>query len=83
MEGAVQGAGPGDRPEPEVLALVAAGKGVCPTCARAAHNYARPDIVPVPFRDAPVVEYGLLRSATGNTPKVRAFVRTVLETAGI
>ncbi|MFB8028616.1 LysR family transcriptional regulator [Streptomyces sp. NPDC056465] len=65
----------------EVLALVAAGKGVSPTCARAAHFYSRPDVAFVPFRDAPPVEYGLLWSATGNTPGVRAFVETVLETA--
>ncbi|WP_187451797.1 hypothetical protein [Streptomyces parvus] len=36
-----------------------------------------------PFRDAPTVEYGLLWPATGNTPKVRAFVRTLLETAAL
>ncbi|MFJ8867018.1 LysR family transcriptional regulator [Streptomyces sp. NPDC102473] len=73
--------GPSTTAWQEVLALVAAGKGVSPTCARAAHYYARPDIAYVPFRDAPPVEYGLLWSATGNTPKVRAFVRTLLETA--
>ncbi|MFE3517091.1 LysR family transcriptional regulator [Streptomyces sp. NPDC059166] len=65
----------------EVLALVAAGKGVSPTCLRAANYYSRPDIAFVPFSDAPPVEYGFLRSATGNTAKVRAFVETVLETA--
>jgi len=73
--------GPSTTAWQEVLALVGAGKGVSPTSARAAHYYSRPDIVYVPFRDAPPVEYGLLWSATGNTPKVRAFVQTILETA--
>ncbi|MFJ8883696.1 LysR family transcriptional regulator [Streptomyces sp. NPDC102402] len=74
--------GPSTSAWQEVLALVGAGKGVSPTSARAAHYYSRPDVVYVPFHDAPPVEYGLLWPATGNTPKVRAFVRTVLETAG-
>ncbi|MFG2926449.1 LysR family transcriptional regulator [Streptomyces sp. NPDC048305] len=65
----------------EVLALVAAGKGVSPTCARAANYYSRPDVAFVPFSDAPPVEYGFLWSATGNSTKVRAFVETALETA--
>ncbi|MFD6418393.1 LysR family transcriptional regulator [Streptomyces sp. NPDC060194] len=65
----------------EVLALVGAGKGASPTCARAARYYSRPDIAFVPFSDAPPVEYGLLWSATRNTPRLRAFVGTVLETA--
>lgn len=75
--------GPSTTAWQEVLALVGAGKGVSPTSARAAHYYSRPDIVYVPFRDAPPVEYGLLWSATGNIPKVRAFVQTVLETAAV
>lgn len=73
--------GPATTAWQEVLALVGAGKGVSPTSARAAHYYSRPDIAYVPFSDAPQVEYGLLWPVTGNTPKVRAFVETVLETA--
>lgn len=73
--------GPSTTAWQEVLALVGAGKGVSPTSLRAAQYYSRPDIVYVPFRDAPPVEYGLLWPATGNTPKVRAFVQAVLETA--
>ncbi|MFH9618167.1 LysR family transcriptional regulator [Streptomyces pratensis] len=73
--------GPSTSAWQEVLALVGAGKGVSPTSARAAHYYSRPDIVYVPFRDAQPVEYGLLWPVTGNTPKVRAFVETLLETA--
>ncbi|MFJ6851456.1 LysR family transcriptional regulator [Streptomyces sp. NPDC091271] len=75
--------GPSTTAWQEVLALVGAGKGVSPTSHRAAQYYSRPDIVYVPFRDAPPVEYGLLWPATGNTPKVRAFVKAVLETAAL
>ncbi|MEU6449957.1 LysR family transcriptional regulator [Streptomyces sp. NPDC046979] len=75
--------GPSTTAWQEVLALVGAGKGVSPTSARAADYYSRPDVAYVPFRDAPPVEYGLLWPATGNTPKVRAFVRTVVETAAL
>lgn len=71
--------GPATNAWQEVLALVGAGKGVSPTCVRAARYYSRPDLAFVPFRDAPSVEYGLLWSATGNTPKVRAFVDILLE----
>ncbi|MFC9943248.1 hypothetical protein [Streptomyces pratensis] len=35
----------------------------------------------VAFRDAPPVDYGVLWPATGNTPKTRAFVETLVETA--
>ncbi|MEU9205252.1 LysR family transcriptional regulator [Streptomyces sp. NPDC048332] len=75
--------GPSTSAWQEVLALVGAGKGVSPTCARAAHYYSRPDIAFVPFSDAPLVDYGLVWSATGNTPSVRAFVDTILETAAL
>ncbi|MEU9521714.1 LysR family transcriptional regulator [Streptomyces sp. NPDC048224] len=73
--------GPSTTAWQEVLALVGAGKGVSPTCARAAHYYSRPDVVYVPFRDAPPVEYGLLWAATNSTPKVHAFIETLLGTA--
>ncbi|WP_039946284.1 LysR family transcriptional regulator [Streptomyces sp. NRRL S-118] len=66
---------------PEVLALVGAGKGVSPSCARAERYYARPDVVWVPFRDAPPVEYGLLWPAGGDTARVRAFVETLCAAA--
>ncbi|MCX4444957.1 hypothetical protein ACFWNC_02075 [Streptomyces sp. NPDC058369] len=64
-----------------MLALVGAGKGVSPTCARAAQYYSRPDVVYVPFNDAPLVEYGLLWTATNSTPKVQAFTEILVETA--
>ncbi|MEB3963274.1 LysR family transcriptional regulator [Streptomyces kunmingensis] len=66
----------------DVLALVGAGKGVSPTSLRAARYYSRPDIVYVPFRDAPPVQYGLTWPASGNTPHVRAFVQAMLDAGG-
>lgn len=73
--------GPSTTAWQEVLALVGAGKGVSPTCARAAQYYSRPDVVYVPFSDAPLVEYGLLWTAVNSTPKVQAFIEILLETA--
>jgi DNA-binding transcriptional LysR family regulator len=66
----------------EVLSLVSAGKGVCPTSALAADYYSRPDLAFVPFHDAPPFDYALLWPATGQTPKVHAFVQTLLTVAG-
>ncbi|MEU8383915.1 LysR family transcriptional regulator [Streptosporangium sp. NPDC048865] len=66
----------------EVLSLVGAGKGVCPTSALAADYYSRPDLAFVPFRDAPPIDYALLWPPTGQTPKVSAFVQTLLTVAG-
>ncbi|MFF7604993.1 LysR substrate-binding domain-containing protein [Streptomyces parvulus] len=73
--------GPSTTAWQEVLALVGAGKGISPTCARAAQYYSRPDVVYVPFSDAPLVEYGLLWMATNSTPKVQAFTEILLEKA--
>ncbi|MCX0241938.1 LysR family transcriptional regulator [Streptomyces drozdowiczii] len=80
-EGRLIPRGPSTTAWQEVLALVGAGKGVSPTCARAAQYYSRPDVVYVPFSDAPLVEYGLLWTAANSTPKVQAFIETLLETA--
>ena len=49
---------------------------------RAAAYHSRPDTVIVPFDDAPPVEYGLTWLATGDSTKIQAFVRTVLDVAG-
>jgi DNA-binding transcriptional LysR family regulator len=65
----------------EVLALVAAGKGVSPASLGAAVYYSRPGLVYVPFRDAPPIEYGLMWPATGETARVRAFVQAVCAAA--
>jgi DNA-binding transcriptional LysR family regulator len=61
----------------EVLSQVGAGRGVSPTCVRAAQYYARPDVTYVPFSDAPPVEYGLIWRAADDSPTIEAFVRAV------
>ncbi|KAA2253618.1 LysR family transcriptional regulator [Solihabitans fulvus] len=66
----------------EVLSLVSAGKGVCTTAVRARDYYSRPDLVYVPFSDAPTVDFGLHWLAAGETVKLRAFVRTILDLTG-
>jgi DNA-binding transcriptional LysR family regulator len=66
----------------EVQSLIAAGKGVQPTSARAAAYHGRSDTAIVPFDDAPPIEYGLTWLAAADTTKVQAFVRTVLDVAG-
>ncbi|MDJ0346215.1 LysR family transcriptional regulator [Streptomyces sp. H10-C2] len=68
---------------PEVLAFVAAGKGVSPVSARAADYHARPGVAFIPFRDAPPIEYGLLWPTSAETSRVRAFVQAVCEAAGV
>lgn len=59
---------------PEVPPLVAAGLGVSVVAARAARYHDRPGVAFVPFRDAPTLDYGVLRRTTGQTPSVLAFV---------
>jgi DNA-binding transcriptional LysR family regulator len=66
----------------EVQSLVGAGKGVQPLALRAAAFHSRPDTVIVPFDDAPPIEYGFTWLADGETAKIQAFVRTVLDVAG-
>ncbi|WP_223199099.1 LysR substrate-binding domain-containing protein [Solihabitans fulvus] len=68
---------------PEVLSLVAAGRGVTPVSARAAKYHTRPGVAFVPFADAPPVEYGLLWPTSSATNRVRAFVRAACEVAGL
>ncbi|GAA4973745.1 DNA-binding transcriptional LysR family regulator [Nonomuraea thailandensis] len=64
----------------DAMNLVLAGRGLFPASAEAGTYCARPGLVFVPFRDAPPVEYGLFRRADGESPKVRAFVKTLIET---
>jgi DNA-binding transcriptional LysR family regulator len=66
----------------EVQSRIAAGKGVQPTSLRATVYHSRPDTVIVPFDDAPPVEYGLTWPVGGDTAKVTAFVRAILDAAG-
>lgn len=67
----------------EVLSLVAKGRGGSPASLRAAQYYGRPGVTFVPFRDAPPVDYGLIWRRDGETARVRAFVETICELAGI
>jgi DNA-binding transcriptional LysR family regulator len=73
---------PAARSFQEVQSLIAAGKGVQPVSLRAAAYHGRPDTVIVPFQDAPPIEYGFTWLAGGDTARVQAFVRTVLDVAG-
>jgi DNA-binding transcriptional LysR family regulator len=59
---------------PEVPPLVAAGLGVSVVAARAARYHDRPGVAFVPFRDAPTLDYGVLRRTTRQTPPVLALV---------
>ena len=62
--------------------MIGVGRGVQPTSLRAAAYHGRPDTVIVPFDDAPPIEYGFTWLADGDTPKIQAFIRTVLDVAG-
>ena len=66
----------------EVQSLIGAGKGVQPTSLRAAAYHGRPDTVIVPFDDAPPIEFGFTWLADGDTAKIQAFIRAVLDVAG-
>lgn len=66
--------GPAAATVQELLALVAAGDGICPVAEHAARYFARPTVVFVPFSDAPPVKWGLVWPPAGETARVRAFV---------
>ncbi|MGA7817699.1 LysR substrate-binding domain-containing protein, partial [Caballeronia sp.] len=66
----------------EVQSMIAAGKGVQPLALRAAAYHGRPDTVIIPFDDAPPIEYGFTWLADGDSAKIQAFIRTVLDVAG-
>lgn len=55
----------------ELLAVIAAGEGICPLAAHAVEYFAHPRIAFVPFRDAPGVEWALVRRRAGETARVR------------
>lgn len=73
--------GPSARYWQEVLALVAGGAGVSITCSRAAAYYGHPEIVYVPFSDAPPIEYGLLWLRSSRAVRMRALSEIVEEVA--
>ncbi|WP_326822724.1 LysR family transcriptional regulator [Streptosporangium sp. NBC_01756] len=65
----------------EMLSLVGAGKGGTTVSARAAGYHNRPDVVYVPFDDAPPVDYAPMWLKSSESAKLQAFVRVLLEFA--
>lgn len=65
----------------EMLSLIGSGRGVTPTCDRAADYYARPDVAFVPFPDAVPVDQALIRSAARDSVAIRIFTHIVTEQA--
>ncbi|MGW0252754.1 LysR substrate-binding domain-containing protein, partial [Nocardia goodfellowii] len=63
----------------ELLALVAAGKGVTIAAAQGVRYYPRPNLVYIPLEDVSPFEYGLFWREAGLSAKARAFVQTALE----
>jgi DNA-binding transcriptional LysR family regulator len=60
----------------ELIALVAAGQGICPVAAHNVRYHPRPHIAFVPFTDAPPFEFGLVWRTSAQTSRVRTFVET-------
>jgi DNA-binding transcriptional LysR family regulator len=60
----------------ELLALVAAGQGICPVAAHNVRYHPRPDVVFIPFTDAPPFEFGLAWRSSERTGRVHAFIET-------
>lgn len=66
--------GPAANTFPEILALVASGRGVFPVGEHAGRFYPRPDVVYLPMPDAPPVQWAPVWQAAGETGLIRAFV---------
>lgn len=60
----------------ELLALVAAGRGICPVAAHNLRYHPRPDVTFVPLADAPPFEFGLAWRTSAYTTRVRTFAET-------
>jgi hypothetical protein len=56
-----------------VLTIVGAGKGIFPVGEQVARFHARPDVVYVPFHDAPPLDWGPVWRAGHMTARMRAF----------
>ncbi|OIJ85089.1 LysR family transcriptional regulator [Streptomyces sp. MUSC 14] len=65
----------------EMLALVGAGKGATPVSAKAAEYHGRPDVVYVPFDDAPSVEHVPMWLKGRESAEIQAFVHVLLQIA--
>ncbi|MFF5639481.1 LysR substrate-binding domain-containing protein [Streptomyces sp. NPDC012825] len=75
--GAPVGRGPAAATWQEALSHVSAGRGVTPGAARGARYHPRPGIAYVPLRDAPPLEYALVRPTAADSALLRAFVTAV------
>lgn len=64
----------------DVLTHVAAARGVSTASVMAAQYQSRQGVTVVPFDDAQTIEYGLLWPTNAETPKVKAFVKAILDT---
>ncbi|NBE92344.1 LysR family transcriptional regulator [Nonomuraea sp. KC401] len=60
----------------ELLALIAAGQGICPVAAHNSRYHPRPDITFVPLADAPPFEFGLAWRTSAQTTRVKIFIKT-------
>jgi DNA-binding transcriptional LysR family regulator len=60
----------------ELLALVAAGQGICPVAAHNVRYHPRPDVAFIPFTDAPPFEFGLAWPTSEQTSRVKIFIET-------
>ncbi|MFC7545628.1 LysR family transcriptional regulator [Plantactinospora sp. GCM10030261] len=80
-------AGPADDDLPvaetlqEVLTLIGAGQGAFVVGEHVTRFYARPDVVYVPFRDAPPLHWGPVWPTACETARLRAFVADAIESA--
>ncbi|MEV0521996.1 LysR family transcriptional regulator [Streptomyces sp. NPDC050439] len=63
----------------EMLSLVGAGKGGTTVSARAAAYHGRPDVVYVPFHDAPLIDYAPVWRRGADSAVLKAFVRAITE----
>ncbi|WP_412537961.1 LysR family transcriptional regulator [Longispora sp. K20-0274] len=73
--------GPHARTINEVLAMVAAGRGVFTVGALSRRYHARPDLAFVPISDAPPLRCGLVWRADAATPAIAAFAELAREVA--
>ncbi|MEU4245522.1 LysR family transcriptional regulator [Actinoplanes sp. NPDC026619] len=79
--GSAGGDGPVAETFQEVLTLVGAGRGTFVVGEHAARLYARPDLVYIPLRDAPPLDWGPVWPTARETARVRAFVTAAVESA--
>jgi DNA-binding transcriptional LysR family regulator len=57
-----------------MMTLIAAGQGVCTVAAHNIRYHPRPDVVYLPFTDAPPFTFGLVWRTAAETGRIRAFI---------